>query len=105
MDIPLQIHQLLRYENKRVSSIDLSNNDLSSMETVEFTIRKLCTEEIHNRIYWNGQCDGQELIISGKKCLPMKANIELNPPNQMSKFYFDAQLIRGVDLQLNLPRP
>ena len=35
----------------------------------------------------------------------MKANIELNPPNQISKFYFDAQLIRdnGVDLQLTLP--
>ena len=86
----------IKVSNKCVSSIDLSTNDLSSMETVEFTIRKLCTEEIDNIIYWNGQFDGQELIISGKKCLPIKANVELNPPNQMSKFYFDTQLIRGI---------
>ena len=44
----------IKVSNKGVLSIDISTNDLSSMETVEFTIRKLCTEEIDNRIYWNG---------------------------------------------------
>ena len=73
------------------------------METVEFSVRKICTTEVTDRIYWNGLFDGPEVNVARKKCLPIHPLIELNPPNGMSKYYFDAQLIRdiGVDLQLH----
>ena len=93
----------IKVSNKRVTSIDLSTNDLSSMETVEFSVRKICTTEVTDRIYWNGLFDGPEVNVAGNKCLPIHPLIELNPPKGMSKYYFDAQLIRdiGVDLQLH----
>ena len=41
----------------------------------------------------------------GDACLPIKPSIELNPPDGMTKYYFDMGLLQdmGVHLQLSTP--
>ena len=93
---------LIKIANKKVTSIDLSANDVSTMENAEFTVRNL-TEEVEGKTFWNREHLGQDHVVDAKLCLPIHPLITLDPPLGLSKFYFDAQMVKDirVDLVLN----
>ena len=93
----------IKVGNKKVKSIDLSSTDLSSSENTEFILKDISTEEINGKIYWSGQYLSTEKSVDARQCLPIHPQVELDPPLGMSKFFFDAQLIRdiGVDFLLS----
>ena len=53
-------------------------------------------------MYWCGDLVGEEFKCVGNECLPIKPNIDLDPPEGLSRYYFEMNLLRDVGVHLQL---
>ena len=89
-------------QNETMSAIDLTRND-EELKNVELTLQFIDTELIDGCLYWTGTTSGDRFKRVGNDCLPIRPSVSLNPPDGLSKYYFDMNLMRdmGVHLQLS----
>ena len=90
--------------NKTLNQIDVSLDE-TQMKDIEFTLKIIDTSMVDGKLYWNGNLFGQEFKCIGENCLPIKPSIDLNPPEGLTKFYFDINLLRDMGVHLQLSRP
>ena len=53
-----------------------------------------------NDLYWDGNVSGSPESVNGKNVLALKPQIDLTPPNGLTKYYFDRQFILDVGVQM-----
>lgn len=90
--------------NRKVQQIDITS-DHSGLKDVQLVVKQIDCELIEEKLYWKGTTANENRNIVGDNCLPIKPSIDLSPPEGMTKFYFDINLLRdmGVHLQLTTP--
>ena len=88
----------MKMNNKACSEVDAS----SGLKDIQFSLRKIQGKEIDGRIFWKGTTTGDAFPCAGDRCLPIKPSVELNPPEGMSKYCFDANLLRDMSVHLQL---
>ena len=66
---------------------------------------KLETKESNGRLYWCGDYIGVPFEVAGNTCMPIKPYIDVNPPLDMSKYYFDMQMINDIGVHLIVSNP
>ena len=90
--------------NKPLKQIDLIQNN-KGMKDVELTLKFVETQFVDDKLFWKGTTSGESLKCAGESCLPIKPSVMLDPPDGLSKYYFNINLMRdmGVHLQLSLP--
>ena len=88
--------------NQTLKQIDITQ-DNEQMKDIELTLKFIDTKLIDGKLYWMGTTYGECFKCVGENCLPIKPSINLNPPEDLTKYYFDLDLIRdmGVHLQLS----
>ena len=96
----------MKKSNRKISQIDITN-DHSALKDVQFVVKRIDCELIEEKLYWKGSTANESMNIVGDDCLPIKPSIDLDPPEGMTKYYFDMNLLRdmGVHLQLTAPAP
>ena len=88
----------MKKNNKNYSEVDAS----SGLKDIQFTLRKIQGQEVKGRLYWKGTTTEDVFPCVGDNCLPIKPSVELNPPEGMTKFYFDLNLLRDMNVHLQL---
>ena len=80
-------------------------NDHTELKNNELALQRIDTGLLEGRLYWKGTLSGEVINLVSDACLPIKPSIELNPPDGMTKYYFDMGLLQdmGVHLQLSTP--
>ena len=90
--------------NKTLKQIDMSLDE-TQIKDIEFTLKLIDTSLVDGKLYWKGNLLGQEFKCIGENCLPIKPSIDLNPPEGLTKFYFDNNLLKDMGVHLQLSRP
>ena len=76
----------IKKANTKITSIDLSQKNLTAIEYVEFTVRNLETEEIDGKMFWNGMYKGSQHVVYVQLVLPIHPNVMLYLPENFSNF-------------------
>ena len=86
--------------NTQLRQIDVSRDQ--DLKEIELTLKFIDTKLIGNRMYWCGDLIGEEIKCAGENCLPIKPNIDLEPPEGVTRFYFDMNLLHDVGVHLQM---
>ena len=88
----------MKKANQLLTEFDASKG----LDGIEFTLRKIETKEIDGKLFWKGTAATDIFYCSGDICLPIKPDIDLNPPTDMSKFFFHMNQLREASVHLQL---
>ena len=91
--------------NVIIKDLSISLNNLTEMNTVIISLQKLKTKESNVRLYWCGDYIGVPFEVAANTCMPIKPYIDVNPPLDMSKYYFDMQMINDIGVHLIVSNP
>ena len=88
--------------NLILKQIDITQ-DTEQMKNIELSLKVIDTILVDGKLYWKGSTSGELFKCVGENYLPIKPSINLNPPEGLTKYYFDMNQIRdmGVHLQLS----
>ena len=87
----------LAKQNKKFVTVD----ELQ-LKNLIFHVQPLDLTEHEGNYYWNGSFTGDIKIISADKCVVIKPTISANPPEGMTNFCYDKQLLLDIGVQLTL---
>ena len=88
----------MKKANKVLTEVDASRG----LDGIHFSLRKIELKEIQGKLFWKGTAASSVFYCSGELCLPIKPSIDLNPPADMTKFFFDINLMRDMSVYLKL---
>jgi len=91
----------MKKANVSLNLINISQGT-ENMKDVEFTLRKIDTELINGKLFWKGTASGEDLKCVGEACLPIKPSIEADPPEGLTRFFFDFNLMNDLGVHLRL---
>ena len=88
----------MKQNNKICSEVDAS----SGLTDIQFTLSMIEGQEVDGRLFWKGTTTKESFPCTGDRCLPIKPQVEINPPEGMSKYFFDMNLLRDMSVHLQL---
>lgn len=88
-------------QNVSLSEIDFTTQN-NKLENIEFVIMVIDTELVDEKLFYKGTTSGEKIRVVADRCLPIRPNITLDPPGNLSKYFFDINVMQdmGVNLQI-----
>ena len=84
-----------------ITDLALSLNTFEQMNTVILSLQKIKTK-LNEGLYWNGEYDGKVFESAGSSRMPMQPSINIHPPANLSRYYFDLNMINDIGVHLIL---
>ena len=91
--------------NQTLKQIDITHDNSDQMKDIELTLTLIDTELVGNKLFWKGTTSDETIRCIGENCLPIKPSVDLHPPEGLTKYFFDINLIRDLGVHLQLSRP
>ena len=80
--------------NQTLKQLDITQ-DNEQMKNIELTLKLIDTKLVDGKHFWKGTTSGESFKCFRENCLP-KPSVNLNPPEGLTKYFFNINLIRDI---------
>ena len=88
----------IKSANKSVKFIDMA---LLEAGNLKFELLELVLEDKEEKFYWTGDYSGDMFTLSGKDCIPIQPDVDLEMSSlECTSYYFDKQLVLDIGVHL-----